>query len=373
MARRGENIYHRKDGRWEGRYIVGRNTNGKPKYKSIYGKNYSVVKQELVVQKFQHLNADNTPPVLVYGNGSVSDWMDYWLNVIEKPYIRQTTYQLYKRNIDKHLRPLLGEFDLAKLDKNQIQHAVDCMRRTISQNTLHGVCRQLKNMLSHAVRENLITKSPYEEIRLPKHRKCPPRVLTTAEQEMLEREAVSGGVLEILFCLYTGIRLGELCALQYGDIDFIANTLRVSHSVKRVTVENKEGCTTRLIVGDTKSESSKRVIPMPLFLLKMIKERKRMMSVSNEEFIFNGIYGEVADPRTVQNRLMRITNKLGIKGVHMHTLRHTFAMRALECGMGYKALSEILGHSSSRITMEHYDNCTWESKQKLMVSAKMIA
>ncbi len=81
----------------------------------------------------------------------------------------------------------------------------------------------------------------------------------------------------------------------------------------------------------------------------------------------------MADPRTVQIRFSKMTKRLGIKGAHMHTLRHTFAMRALQMGMGYKALSEILGHSSSKITIEHYDNCTWEDKKKLMDKISLIA
>ena len=107
MARRGENIYFRKDGRWEGRYITGRKMDGKPKFRSVYGTNYSEVKKKLVILKSQQLDAGKHA-VLIYGNGSLSEWMDYWLDVIEKPYVRETTYLLYKRNIETHLKPQLG-------------------------------------------------------------------------------------------------------------------------------------------------------------------------------------------------------------------------------------------------------------------------
>ena len=95
--------------------------------------------------------------------------------------------------------------------------------------------------------------------------------------------------------------------------------------------------------------------------------------VSDSDFIFHNSKGASADPRTVQKRFARLAKRAGVHGAHLHTLRHTFAMRCLERGMGYKALSEILGHSSSQMTIRHYDNCTMEKKQKVMYSASMIA
>ena len=120
MARRGENIYHRKDGRWEGRYIVGRRLDGKPKFRSIYGKSYGEVKRALVALKSKALAAQDQPAMLVYGDGSLSDWMSYWLDVTEKPYIRETTYLLYRRSIEKHLVPWLGGYPLRELSPAHI-------------------------------------------------------------------------------------------------------------------------------------------------------------------------------------------------------------------------------------------------------------
>lgn len=369
MARRGENIYHRKDGRWEGRFIIGRNQDGKPRFRSIYGKSYSEVKKNLVLLKSEHMVQARDQAVLIYGNGTLSDWMDYWLDVVEKPHIRPTTYTLYQRNINKHLRPHLGQYALRELSQIHIQTMVDSLTQALVSSTLHGVCRLLKSILNGALKNRLITESPYLDIRLPRFRQKQPRVLTKAEQLQLKHAAVESGGLEYLLCLYTGIRLGELCALRYEDINFTSNLLTVSHSVKRVNV----GRATRLIVGAPKTDSSVREIPLPVFLLKLLADRMSNANAAEDEFIFPSAKGGAAEPRTVQKRFERLAEKAGIRGAHMHTLRHTFAMRSLERGMGYKGLSEILGHSSSEITIRHYDNCTLEKKQEIMQNAKLIA
>ncbi len=213
MARRGENIYHRKDGRWEGRYIVGRNVDGKPKFRSIYGKSYGEVKRELVLLKSKQMTSGESM-ILIYGNGSMADWMDYWLDGIEKPYIRSTTYQLYKRSIDKHLKPWLGDHAIKALSSQQIQEMVDGLRDKLASSTLHGLCRLLKSILASAVKNRLLTESPFQDIRLPRFHQKQPRVLTTAEQSRMERAALETGGLEYLLCLYTGLRLGEALCLK---------------------------------------------------------------------------------------------------------------------------------------------------------------
>ena len=373
MARHGENIYHRKDGRWEGRYIVGRKPNGKPKFKSIYGKSYTETKEMLTVEKARHIQAGEKPPITIYGNGTFSDWMDFWLNICEKPYIKETTYQLYKRNIDKHLRPLLGSIIVSQLQKEDIQASVNLWKVSLASSTLHGICRQLKSILNHAVKSHLIDQNPYQDIRIPKTRKHVPRVLTTEEQIRLEQTALQNGNLEYLVFLYTGVRVGELCALRYGDIEFVRSTLSITHSVKRIQNPNKsEGRRTLLVVADPKTESAVRDIPLPYFLTQLLSNRMLQSHASANDYIFSNTKSGPSDPRAIQARFARLAEKLEIKGAHLHTLRHTFAMRCLENGMGYKALSEILGHSSSRITIQCYDNCTWESKERIMNSSHLL-
>lgn len=372
MARRGENIYHRKDGRWEGRCIVGRKPDGKPRFKSVYAGTYSLAKQRLSILKAAHLQDRERPPVFICGRGTLSDFMDYWLEALERPYIRETTYQLYRRRIDGHLRPLLGAHTLAKLRREDVQEAVNQMKEGLSPSTLYGLCRLLKSILAQAVKNRFLEESPWKDIRLPRVQRRPPRVLTGAEQSMLERRALEEDRPEYLVCLYTGVRVGELCALRYGDLDVSRGVLCVRCSVKRVP-GGKAGRATELVVGEPKTENSVREIPVPSFLIQMLKERMKKTQAAEEDFVFARAGGGAAEPRTMQERLGRMAKGLGIRGVHPHTLRHTFAMRCLERGMGYRALSEILGHSSAQTTIEHYDHCTWKSKERVMRTACLMA
>ena len=140
MARKGENIYHRKDGRWEGRYIVGRRLNGKPSSALSMARITAKSNETLSCWNPNKWKKEERCRYLLYGNGSLSDWMEYWLEVLEKPYIKETTYYLYKRNIKKHLAPALGDMFLAKIMQQDIQKMVDQLKLLLAPSTLHGVC-----------------------------------------------------------------------------------------------------------------------------------------------------------------------------------------------------------------------------------------
>ena len=292
--------------------MTGRKIDGKPIFRSIYAVSYSEVKKKLVFFKSEYMQSAEHSAVLLYGNGSLSDWMDYWLDIIEKPYIKETTYQLYRRNIKKHLRPWLGALPLQQITDDDLQGMVNGLREKLAPSTLHGICRQVRSILSSAVKEHLIARSPYVEIRLPKFRQKKPRVLAEAEQRRLEHLSMETGNLKYLLCLYTGLRVGELCALRYEDINFEENTLMVCRSVKRVSAGGQYGNATRLMVGDPKTESSVREIPLPFFLTKMLSDLLKEAGASKEDYIFCDSKGSAANPRTVQKQFENIMKKMGI-------------------------------------------------------------
>lgn len=365
MARRGENIYFRKDGRWEGRLVIGKTQKGRTLFRSIYGSCYHDVKNQLTLLKAQQLNPENAQSLSSWGDGTLSDWMDHWLEAFALPFVKQTTYQFYQRCIENYLRPQLGHYKMSKLHREHIQAMVNTLKKRLSPGTLHGISGLLKRILKCAWEEHLIPKSPHVHIRLPKFSRKKPRVLTQAEQKRMEQAFRETDCLEYIACLYSGLRVGELCALKYKDIDFETSTLTASRSVKRISCQGLGGSATSLVIGDTKTADSNRRIPIPYFLTEQLRQRKEQSQAASGDFIFQNTRGGAADPRTLQRRLERLTQGLQISGVHMHTLRHTFAMHCLEQGLGYKALSELLGHSSSAVTIKCYDNCTEESKQKM--------
>lgn len=361
MPRKGENIYHRKDGRWEGRYIKGRKPDGKPRFGFIYGKQYSEVKKKLIIVKSE-LYHEPEAASAVSGCTKLGDWADYWLEVVIRPHVRAETYAGYRRNLDNHICPHMGEMDITCIKPHHVQHLADMLSETLASSTLHGICRIMKSIFASACEKGLLRTSPYQNIKLPKARRRPPRVLTQTEQKRLEKEIFLNNEPEYLLCLYMGLRVGELCALRWEDVDFENGILHIRHAVHRVPLGTKNN-STKLVLGVPKSEFSIRDIPLPAFLSAILMERKVSEKGSPEEFLFKGTKTECRDPRTMQQKIARLCEKLDLNGVHMHTLRHTFATRCLEKGIRYEVLSEFLGHSSPQITLRHYAHCTPETKR----------
>lgn len=369
MAKKGENIYLRKDGRWEGRYIKGRKADGKPIFCSIYGKSYNEVKKQLIIIK-STLYRHEDPKRIWAHSKTMADWLEYWLETLIRPNIKANTYLGYRRSIEKHIFPLMGQQEIRKLTAHTIQMAANTLAERLAPGTLHGVFRLLKAALLAAQEQGMLSKSPYTNIKLPKLRNKRPRVLTEQEQERLARHSLLQEDYAYLFCLYTGLRVGELAALRWEDIDFENNMLYVKHSVMRLPLGTRKGAKSTLTIGNPKSESSIREIPLPLFLMELLRKQK---SQNCSEFIFQGRKGGCIDPRTMQKRLEKICKQSNLKGVHMHTLRHTFATRCLENGVRYEILSELLGHASVQITLNHYVHCTLQDKRAIMDSLPSAA
>lgn len=361
MAKKGENIYLRKDGRWEGRYIKGRRSDGRPIFASIYGKQYRDVKRQLMIIKAKLYQTPAAAEIV--GDGSLHDWTEYWLELLVRPHVKESTYAGYRRNVEKHIYPALGHMLLNELSSECIQQAANEMKKKLAPSTLQGICRLLKTALKAAEEKGLMEKSPYQGIRVPKARKRPPRVLTRTEQMRLEIKVSETRELEYLLCLYTGLRIGELCALRWENIDFENQSIRVRHSIQRVPDKTGKRKTC-LIYGTPKSEDSIRDIPIPFFIASLLQEKKQSSSAADSDFLFKNTKGNYKDPRSVQIRFSQICRELELQGVHMHTLRHTYATRCLELGIRYDILCELLGHSSPQITLKYYAHCTLEDKRR---------
>lgn len=358
MARRGENIYLRKDGRYEGRYIKGRREDGKAVFGSIYGKRYSEVKRKLARVKAQVYGPKGG--LEQYAKCTLSEWTEYYLQVLVRPRVKPGTYDNYRRCMEKHILPWIGGIKMKELTPQDIEGTAAKLRDHLAAATLRGVFRILRSMLAEAVERGALDKTPYRGIRLPKGSTKPPRVLTTAEQSKLEQAIRGTGDMEYLLCLYTGLRVGEVCALRWEDVDFENGLIHVQRTAQR-TGGGKEP--TALTVGTPKSESSRREIPLPMFLADMLKE---LAGGVTQGYIFEGRDGGMRDVRTFQKKLKRICDGLGLKDVHMHTLRHSFSTRCLEHGVGVEVLSALLGHSSPQITLKYYAHCTLEAKRRSM-------
>lgn len=348
MPRRGENIYKRKDGRWEARYVKEISVDGVKKYGSVYAKTYNEVKTKQQLFLLPEMHRQNSVKMFV------SDVMYEWLES-NKNQIKITTYQKYKSTIENHIIPELGKIQIQFLTSVIIQQYTDkLLAKAISRTTVNDILIVLGMGLSYAEEEyNLhipkiaLVKNPPKEM----------RVLSVSEQNILvdyllnKNDVFSFGML---LALFTGIRIGELCALTWDDIG--ENTIRVNKTVQRV----QQNGTTEILTLPPKTVSSNRIIPIPKELKLLLKGRKNNGTVLKQE------NGKLVEPRLMQIKFKKYTAECGIENINFHSLRHSFATRCVEVGFDIKTLSEILGHSDVKTTLNKYVHSSMEQKAKQM-------
>lgn len=350
MAKHGENIYKRKDGRYEGRYVVGRTPLGKTRFGYVYGRQYAEVRRELVQKKAEQLEKrGNTEATCRW---TLSQWLTHWMESELKNSVKPSSYQVYLNQARRHLLPELGFYRLSELTPAIL---CDYVRRKeesgLAQTTVRGIYRLLSASLRGAYDEGLIRRNPCRRIRFQQEEAVEQRVLTLEEQTRL-RACADTEALPALLGLYTGMRLGEVCALKWSDIDWEKRIVTVRRTVQRMAKLSVEGgCRTILAIGQPKSTRSRRVIPLADFLMPLL--RRLFEEKQGSEYVF-GNGARAAEPRTMQRRFKRLAARLGLNDVHYHALRHSFSTRLLELGVDLKTVSVLLGHASARITLDYY-------------------
>lgn len=361
MARHGENIYKRRDGRYEGRYVIGKNLKGRTRFGYVYAHQYSEVRRLLLEKKAEQIRC--TDPSTPLRQGTLAEWMDHWMESELLGSIKESSWQAYRNQLDRHILPVLGDFMLTQLTPKVIHDFVENLEASgLASGTIRGIYRLLAAAMRFALDEGVIRKIPCRRIRVQRKESIEQRVLSRSEQDKLRKTAVGSRDLPALLSLYTGMRLGEVCALKWSDIDWEKGTITVRRTVQRMarTDGSGGGGKTMLMIGTPKSIRSHRVLPVPEFIFDLLKEK--LCQSAQSDYVF-GIAGRAADPRTIQRRFHRMTDRLGIAGAHFHTLRHSFATRLLELGVDIKTVSALLGHGSARTTLDFYAHSLIEQQR----------
>lgn len=365
MPKTGRNIYRRKDGRWEGRIPKPSSRPGERKYRSVYGRTCQEVREKMETARVEMADRNQRLPCTVNMEEAVLIWLADKKNVW-----KASTYASYRQIAERYILPYFGSLYLRGIDRREMEGFVSYIQEKqgehgISGNRLAQICGVVRRVISHMKKRGdsslIIPEVPLARAKKIKSLFPDDRSLKILEGFLLENVDDETN-LGILTALYTGMRIGEICALTWANIDLEANLIHVRENIQRIRDFENSQNKTKLVVQSPKTADSVRDIPIPSLLTAHLKAQKKQLSSP----FLQGPKGGRMEPRTLQYRFKKILEKCKIPYFNFHMLRHAFATRCMEKGFDAKALSEILGHSDSRITLGLYTHPSLRQKERLM-------
>ena len=362
MAKKGENIHKRKDGRWEGRYIKGRNADGKPVWGYLYGYSYGEVKAELTHRKvlsgFYQLSGESM---------RFSDLADLWLASFAQS-VKESTLAHYQYTLHKYLLPVLGSLQVTSLTDSllerlfpQILSPQDNSHKSLGASSAQECLGMLKRICKYAAHLHLIPPIEFC-VKLPRAKKPEPQPLSQSEQTSLRDFLLTDPTTRkvgMLLQMELGLRIGEVCGLQWGDFDLNTGVLMIQRTVCRISCGDRH---TKVVVQTAKTRSSNREVPLPKQLVRLL--RKLRDNASDATWFLSGNEQHPVEPRCYRKSIQCYLKQAKIRRVHPHVLRHTFATICLQTGCDIKTLSELLGHTSATVTLKRYVHSDLNRKRK---------
>lgn len=297
------------------------------------------------------------------------DWIYEWL-LDKKNYIKESTYANYSNNIFNHIIPKLGNYYLKDINHKIIQNFLLELSKTgninnesgLSEKTIKDICIIVKSSIKKAINDSLINHIELTFNYPKSHKEEKIYILTKKEQNELTNYALdnlNSRNIGILLSLYSGIRIGELCALQWRDIDFKKGILSINKTIQRIYIKDKELNITKIIITNPKTKNANREIPINKDFLYILKNNKTNL----QDYILSGTYKYI-EPRTYRKYFEKVLKTNNLKHINFHSLRHTFATNCISLGVDYKTVSELLGHSNVNITLNLYVHPRMSQKKK---------
>jgi len=353
------NVYRRKDGRYEGRITLEK-VNGKRKYKAFFGKSSDEVLKKMTAFHSATICCGSTEKTF---SAVYAEW---FCSILYR--VKESTSANYTLKAYKHILPSFGNQNICDISQNSIHQFIkDKQDNGLSNRYITDILILMKSVFRYASRTYHIN-NPMDGMIMPKKQKSEIRLLTVKEEEQLMQiinKNQNLTTLGIALAKMTGLRIGELCALRWKDIDLEKRILTVRKTLQRIQCKDGKK-RTKLQLTDPKSETSKRVIPIPDCIIGFLKK----FLGKAEEFILSAKTKPV-EPRTMQYRFAKILKNGNLPSIHFHALRHMFASKCVKLGFDIKSLSEILGHSGVEITLNRYVHSSLEQKSEFMNKLKM--
>ena len=359
------NIRKRKDGRWEGRYVVGRDPDtGKMITKNVLGKTQAEVKEKLRKAIDNSKQLDFTKE----GKYTVGQWLDEWFEAYAKVKVRPSSHQTYKGYIENHIKPNIGDIPIEKLTSLRLQKFYrklltegrvpriesEKQPKGLSAKTVRNINQVISSAMDMAVKHKLILSNPTDGCELPKVEHKEMHTIHAEQLGAFLQEAKESGVYELYYLdLATGLRRGELLGLKWEDVDLAHGVIHVRRQVYRIDGEVKE--------VPLKTKNAYRNISISKDAVEMLQEMEKHRI---SEYVFPSPSGGPISPDSVLNMLHRVLKRAGLPAVRFHDLRHTFATLALQNGVDIKTVSGMLGHFSAGFTLDTYAHVTTAAQKE---------
>lgn len=291
-------------------------------------------------------------------------WLEY-----KKDYVKESTYANYSNIIYNYIIPILGDYSINAINHELIQNYILTLYKNGGKNSLGLSIKTIKDIISilKASIRFLFNKKaikPFDlKFNYPKNNfNKNVYVLTKDEQNKIMKYAINNlnyKNIGILICLFAGIRIGEVCALKWKDINFNNGLINIDKTIQRIYIRNKNNNYSKIIISTPKTKNANRIIPLNKDFIKILKSLKN----DNENYILTGS-NKFIEPRVYRNYFNNVLKKLEIKHFNFHSLRHTFATNCISLGIDYKTVSELLGHSNINMTLNLYVHPSLSQKEK---------
>lgn len=352
MAKHGENIRLRRDGRWEGRYIRARTPEGKGVWASVYGTSREEVRRELTRRK-----AESGLYQLSGQKALFEELAWQWLASIGCG-VKESTLAHYRYTLERYLLPVFGQMALGTLDEQALEQGMlrvmapaDGSHRRLGTSSARECLVMLRRICKYAAHLRLIR--PMELcVKLPQPKPRAAEPLSGAEQSRLQSFVLASPTARkagLLLQMELGLRIGEVCGLQWGDFDLKAGVLTVRRTVSRIYGPDGR---TKLVIQTPKTRSSGREIPIPRRLLPLLA--RLAQKKKPDQWFLSGKTGRPVEPRCYRRSIRIYLRQASVRNVRPHLLRHTFATTCLQGGCDIKTLSEMMGHTDPNITLKRY-------------------
>lgn len=359
-------VRKRKDGRWEGRIVVGHKEDGSLIYRSVFDKTQKALMDKLhdCIETYRDVELSEDC------NMTLGEWLDRWKEDYASHAVRPNTLSGYELLIDSYVKPRLGSKRISALTTAEIQQMYNDIKKygrvnehpekgtELSDSMIRKVHMMLHQAMDVAVKEHLIVKNPTEGTTIPKNNYASKQILTEEQLNRFMEELGKDPIWHDFFYteLTTGLRKGEICGLQWRDLDMKTGRLKICRAV---IAQRHQPC----VVSETKTRAGNRTLVLPPSTLELLKARKK---TSYSQWIFpNPLRPEAPmTPSVPYRRLKELLKQADLPAIRFHDLRHTFATHALTGGVDAKTLAGILGHTNASFTLDTYTHVTKDMQKQ---------